>query len=107
MKKLTFKNVAEMVLDTDWNGDRTIIVKTVDSKPPVSFGITVKNIFDCNYLIIGVFGGCLMKYDNWDECIDERLDNEVIVHSLAKFFEEFVSGFYGNQNYTIAKCYVE
>lgn len=106
MKKLTFKNVAEMVLDTNWNGERTIIVKTVDSNPPISFGITVKNIFDCNYLIIGVFGGCLMKYDNWDECID-CVDNEVATHSLAKFFEEFVSGFYGNQNYTIAKCYVE
>lgn len=108
MKKLTLKDVAEMVFNTEWDCDKTISIATTEnSDPPVYFGITIKNIFDCEYLIFGVFGGGFIRCCNWTELTNGSLESEDAIDEVVQILEKFLSDWHGNRSYTIVECEVE
>lgn len=109
MKTLTLKNVAEMVLNTEWDcdNDKKIVVIIESSDLPIYFGITVKDIFDCEYLILDVLGGGFIRCYNWDKLADECFDREDMIDEVVRILEEFFFDWYGNQSYKIAECRIE
>lgn len=88
MKALTLKDVAEMVFNTEWDIDT---VQTVNMKFEneygglMNYGITIRNVLDCDMLIVGLWGSGLCHIKGWDKA---RGCDDVSDETLVEFINE-------------------
>lgn len=82
------KEVAEMVLNTEWDID-TIQTVNMEFKNEngefENYGITVRDILDCDILIVGLWGSGYIHTRGWDIA---RGYDDVSEETLVEFIKE-------------------
>lgn len=98
MKALTLKDVAEIVLNTEWNIDaiQTVNMEFENENGEImNYGITVRNVLDCDILIVGLWGSGYVYTRGWDEIHGyDDISEETLV--------EFIKGCLNRDGFSIS-----
>lgn len=87
MESLTLKDVAKMVFNTGWDIDtvQTVNMEFEGEYGSMNYGIAIRNVLDCDILIVGLWGSGLLHTRGWDGA---RGYDDVSEETLVGFIKE-------------------
>lgn len=104
MKTIT---LARTVLSMFNAGNKELSVETKeDNGLEICFGISLKTLFDGEYLVMGVYGGGFIRTLDWSDYQNCDADDETATNDLTEKLDEFFNGWFGNRHYEICRCYI-
>ena len=86
------------------NTELTIEVKE-DSGLELCFGISLKTLFDGEYMLMGIYGGGFLRTLDWCDYDNCDSDDEAAVNDLTEKLDEFLNDWFGNRQYELLRCY--
>ena len=106
MKTITLARTV-LSMFNDGNKELTVEVKEDSSlKLEICFGISLKTLFDGEYLVMGVYGGGFLRTMDWSDYQNCDADDETAVNDLTEKLGEFFNDWFGNRHYEIFRCYI-
>lgn len=103
MKTIT---LARTILNMFNSGNKELTVEVKeDSGLELCFGISLKTLFDWEYMLMGIYGGGFLRTLDWCDYNNCDSDDETAVDGLTEKLNEFFNDWFGNRQYEILRCY--
>lgn len=106
MKTITLARTI-LSMFNDGNKELTVEVKEDSSlELEICFGISLKTLFDGEYLVMGVYGGGFLRTLDWSDYQNCDTDDETATNDLTEKLDEFFNDWFGDRHYEIQRCYI-